>query len=232
MVDPFRNKVSCRYRSQCRPGTGAASVKVSCRCRSHSVKHVPERSKRCGSRPNRARPDKQQRPYGQNIDSDLHILRADDGIRTRDPHLGKVMLYQLSHVRVTSKCSKAVTPPRPGIQLTALSQSPRAQTRSVPDQRLRSAAPVHRTQPAASDVAGTAARAGPDGTAASRHRGHVGYKTPASEHADVESAHVADSRDVEALRLRRRVRSDRAPRSGSLRTTSRIAGQERWRRSR
>ena len=27
--------------------------------------------------------------------------RADDGIRTRDPHLGKVMLYQLSHVRIT-----------------------------------------------------------------------------------------------------------------------------------
>ena len=27
-------------------------------------------------------------------------FRADDGIRTRDPHLGKVMLYQLSHVRV------------------------------------------------------------------------------------------------------------------------------------
>jgi hypothetical protein len=27
-------------------------------------------------------------------------LRADDGIRTRDPHLGKVMLYQLSHVRL------------------------------------------------------------------------------------------------------------------------------------
>ena len=27
-------------------------------------------------------------------------LRADDGIRTRDPHLGKVMLYQLSHVRM------------------------------------------------------------------------------------------------------------------------------------
>src|SRR5205085_5652676 len=26
---------------------------------------------------------------------------ADDGIRTRDPHLGKVMLYQLSHVRVS-----------------------------------------------------------------------------------------------------------------------------------
>ena len=27
------------------------------------------------------------------------FLRADDGIRTRDPHLGKVMLYQLSHFR-------------------------------------------------------------------------------------------------------------------------------------
>jgi hypothetical protein len=25
---------------------------------------------------------------------------ADDGIRTRDPHLGKVVLYQLSHVRM------------------------------------------------------------------------------------------------------------------------------------
>ena len=29
----------------------------------------------------------------------IQRLRADDGIRTRDPHLGKVMLYQLSHVR-------------------------------------------------------------------------------------------------------------------------------------
>jgi hypothetical protein len=29
-------------------------------------------------------------------------IGADDGIRTRDPHLGKVMLYQLSHVRVRS----------------------------------------------------------------------------------------------------------------------------------
>src|SRR5271169_7235499 len=27
------------------------------------------------------------------------ILRADDGIRTRDPHLGKVMRYQLRHIR-------------------------------------------------------------------------------------------------------------------------------------
>ena len=33
------------------------------------------------------------------IHRDVGGLRADDGIRTRDPHLGKVMLYQLSHVR-------------------------------------------------------------------------------------------------------------------------------------
>ena len=29
-------------------------------------------------------------------------IRADDEIRTRDPHLGKVMLYQLSHIRMPS----------------------------------------------------------------------------------------------------------------------------------
>src|SRR5699024_12215791 len=29
-------------------------------------------------------------------------LRADDGTRTRDPHLGQVMLYQLSHIRISS----------------------------------------------------------------------------------------------------------------------------------
>ena len=29
--------------------------------------------------------------------------RADDEIRTRDPHLGKVMLYQLSHIRVSGR---------------------------------------------------------------------------------------------------------------------------------
>ena len=27
-------------------------------------------------------------------------MRADDGIRTRDPHLGKVMRYQLRYVRM------------------------------------------------------------------------------------------------------------------------------------
>ncbi len=29
----------------------------------------------------------------------MRTLRADDGIRTRDPHLGKVMRYQLRYVR-------------------------------------------------------------------------------------------------------------------------------------
>ena len=31
----------------------------------------------------------------------LGDLRADDGIRTRDPHLGKVMRYQLRYVRLS-----------------------------------------------------------------------------------------------------------------------------------
>ena len=31
------------------------------------------------------------------------ILGADDGIRTRDPNLGKVVLYQLSYVRVRGR---------------------------------------------------------------------------------------------------------------------------------
>ena len=34
--------------------------------------------------------------------------RADDGIRTRDPHLGKVMRYQLRYIRVLRPRSSAV----------------------------------------------------------------------------------------------------------------------------
>jgi hypothetical protein len=30
----------------------------------------------------------------------MEFLRAEDEIRTRDPHLGKVMLYQLSYFRI------------------------------------------------------------------------------------------------------------------------------------
>jgi hypothetical protein len=39
-------------------------------------------------------------PRYRNFTMGSRSSRADDGIRTRDPHLGKVMLYQLSHVRL------------------------------------------------------------------------------------------------------------------------------------
>src|SRR5439155_18234757 len=35
--------------------------------------------------------------------SDAEHSRAEDGTRTRDPNLGKVVLYQLSHFRIHSK---------------------------------------------------------------------------------------------------------------------------------
>ena len=43
----------------------------------------------------------------------VRIQRADDGTRTRDPHLGKVMLYQLSHIRVRTACAAGVPPAIP-----------------------------------------------------------------------------------------------------------------------
>jgi hypothetical protein len=44
------------------------------------------------------------------MDSDEAFrIGADDGTRTRDPHLGKVMLYQLSHVRVSREHSRGLT---------------------------------------------------------------------------------------------------------------------------
>jgi hypothetical protein len=33
------------------------------------------------------------------VTPDPYRIRADDEIRTRDPHLGKVMRYQLRHIR-------------------------------------------------------------------------------------------------------------------------------------
>jgi hypothetical protein len=30
------------------------------------------------------------------------LIRADDETRTRDPHLGKVMRYQLRHIRIVA----------------------------------------------------------------------------------------------------------------------------------
>ncbi len=43
-------------------------------------------------------------------------LRADDGIRTRDPHLGKVMRYQLRYVRMLP--TGLGPAPRPGASRT------------------------------------------------------------------------------------------------------------------
>ena len=41
--------------------------------------------------------------------ADLRISRVDDETRTRDIHLGKVMLYQLSHVRMLrGQCRGAI----------------------------------------------------------------------------------------------------------------------------
>ena len=34
-------------------------------------------------------------------------LRAENGIRTRDPQLGKLMLYRLSYFRVIKECPSA-----------------------------------------------------------------------------------------------------------------------------
>ena len=54
--------------------------------------------------------DERERTFVAKAGSVLSLTPgADDGIRTRDPHLGKVMLYQLSHVRVTYECSKPAT---------------------------------------------------------------------------------------------------------------------------
>ena len=49
-------------------------------------------------------------------------LRADDGIRTRDPHLGKVMLYQLSHVRTAPASARNRRPPTWLVRLETIAE--------------------------------------------------------------------------------------------------------------
>ncbi len=44
----------------------------------------------------------------------LYDHGADDGVRTRDPDLGKVVLYQLSHVRMGNAFQFSNRPPRKG----------------------------------------------------------------------------------------------------------------------
>jgi hypothetical protein len=54
----------------------------------------------------------------------IRRLRADDGIRTRDPHLGKVMLYQLSHVRMWCTPIRARSPGQVCVQNCSRSWPP------------------------------------------------------------------------------------------------------------
>ena len=54
---------------------------------------------------------------------------ADDGIRTRDPHLGKVVLYQLSHVRVLFTESRE---PSRQLQLASFGRSGTARGAEAP----------------------------------------------------------------------------------------------------
>ena len=49
---------------------------------------------------------------------------ADNGIRTRDPHLGKVMLYQLSHVRILNFQLEATPGFEPGVKALQASALP------------------------------------------------------------------------------------------------------------
>ena len=57
-----------------------------------------------------------------------HENGAEDGTRTRDPHLGKVMLYQLSHFRPLVPDDTALLVPRVRIELTTPASSGRCST--------------------------------------------------------------------------------------------------------
>ena len=55
----------------------------------------------------------------------LSFHGADNGIRTRDPHLGKVMLYHLSHVRMFDFQNLEATPGfEPGVKALQASALP------------------------------------------------------------------------------------------------------------
>ena len=48
------------------------------------------------------------------------ICGAEDGTRTRDPNLGKVMLYQLSHFRKKMEATTGIEPVIKALQASAL----------------------------------------------------------------------------------------------------------------
>jgi hypothetical protein len=66
-------------------------------------------------------------PVGDKQATDVRVLGADDGIRTRDPHLGKVVLYQLSHVRARTGAPVRTTSLGAGIG--CFNRSPRSAAR-------------------------------------------------------------------------------------------------------
>ena len=62
-------------------------------------------------------------PLGHSTVTGSRAYRADDGIRTRDPHLGKVMRYQLRYIRIPQLrepespspwCGKTISDPENG----------------------------------------------------------------------------------------------------------------------
>ena len=82
--DLFRVK-EARYRCANRAGRGGDGIRT----------RVYGFAGRClASRP-------RHRGGDRRVQIKLTGARADDETRTRDPHLGKVMLYQLSHIRVS-----------------------------------------------------------------------------------------------------------------------------------
>ena len=64
-------------------------------------------------------------PLGHSTVTGPRAFRADDGIRTRDPHLGKVMRYQLRYIRAPRTTS------RPSRRTTIVHKSVAAQIRLI-----------------------------------------------------------------------------------------------------
>src|SRR5699024_19884 len=96
-------------------------------------------------------------------------LRADDGTRTRDPHLGKVMLYQLSHIRMLTgrtemrpACVEDSNPPL----ATTSNRSGRATVSCMSHSRAAAHRPVAQVRHAAHRAAAGTRRAGANGVGA------------------------------------------------------------------
>ena len=97
--DPFRvglDHLSFTRADESRSRRGSPSARrARCRARAHHATSCRSACRSWRSSIPTASPSSSPRR------SPTDLSGADDGIRTRDPHLGKVMLYQLSHVRVS-----------------------------------------------------------------------------------------------------------------------------------